>query len=79
MLAFSETILREKIRDGVANLNSPRRGLFWTLTLEMTTAYRKAYIEWCDSSMRLLEESFLGEVSAPLDGAGATAEQTRAG
>ena len=79
MLAFSETILREKIRDGIEALNSPRRGLFWTLTLEMTTAYRRAYIDWCDSSMRLLEESFLGEVSAPHEAEAVMAPRSLAG
>jgi DNA-binding PadR family transcriptional regulator len=64
VLAFSETVLREKIRDGVRQMGSPRHGLFWTLTLEMATAYRKAYIDWCERSMQLLEESFLGVGSA---------------
>lgn len=59
ILAFSETVLREKIRGGSHALHSPRQGLFWTLTLEMANAYRRAYIEWCDRSMRLLEESML--------------------
>lgn len=61
VIAFSETVLREKIKDGVRDMRSPRHGLFWTLTLEMAIAYRNAYIDWCDQSMRLLEESFLGE------------------
>lgn len=61
VVAFSETVLREKIKEGVAGLGSARRGLFWTLTLEMAIAYRRAYIEWCEQSMRLLEEGFLGE------------------
>ena len=64
VLAFSETVLREKIRDGVREMQSTRHGLFWTLTLEMAIAYRKAYIDWCERSMQLLEESFLGGASA---------------
>jgi DNA-binding PadR family transcriptional regulator len=59
VLAFSETVLRERIREGVQTLCSPRHGLFWTLTLEMANAYRRAYIEWCERSMKLLEESML--------------------
>ena len=68
VLAFSETVLREKIRESVKHHNSPRQGLFWTLTLEMAIAYRRAYIEWCEKSMRLLEESFLGDGVAAHDG-----------
>jgi DNA-binding PadR family transcriptional regulator len=59
VLAFSETVLRERIREGVQHLHSPRHGLFWTLTLEMANAYRRAYIDWCERSMRLLEESMI--------------------
>ena len=40
------------------------RSLFWTLTLEMAMSYRRAYIDWCEQSMRLLEESIL-EGGAP--------------
>jgi DNA-binding PadR family transcriptional regulator len=65
VLGFSETVLREKIREGVQKMNSTRHGLFWTLTLEMAIAYRKAYIEWCDRSMDLLEQSFLSEGATP--------------
>jgi DNA-binding PadR family transcriptional regulator len=61
VLAFCETVLREKIRLSVEHHQSPRRGLFWTLTLEMAIAYRRAYIDWCEKSMQLLEESFLGD------------------
>jgi DNA-binding PadR family transcriptional regulator len=70
VLAFSETILREKIRSGVKEMGSPRHGMFWTLTLEMANAYRRAYIDWCQSSMRLLEENLLGE-----EGAGAAPDE----
>ena len=59
VLAFSETVLRDKIRDGVEHSHSTRNGLFWTLTLELAIAYRRAYIEWCEKSMHLLEESIL--------------------
>ncbi|MBI5289101.1 MAG: PadR family transcriptional regulator [Chloroflexi bacterium] len=66
VLAFSETVLTEKIREGVKYLDLPRHGLFWTLTLEMANAYRRAYIDWCERSMRLLEESLLEDgTSAP--------------
>jgi PadR family transcriptional regulator AphA len=68
VLAFSETVLREKIRASVEHHQSPRQGLFWTLTLEMAIAYRRAYIEWCEKSMQLLEESFLGDGVATHDG-----------
>ena len=59
VLAFSETVLRERIREGVQHLHSPRHGLFWTLTLEMANAYRRAYIDWCERSMKLLHESMV--------------------
>lgn len=59
ILGFSEAVLREKIREGVKALQSPRHGLFWTLTLEMANAYRRAYIDWCEQSMQLLEQSML--------------------
>jgi len=60
VVAFSETVLRERIRGSVKELHSTRHGLFWTLTLEMAIAYRRAYIDWCEKSMKLLEESLLG-------------------
>jgi DNA-binding PadR family transcriptional regulator len=66
VLAFSETVLREKIREVAKAMDSPRHGLFWTLTLEMAMSYRRAYIDWCEQSMRMLEESFLNE-GAPAD------------
>jgi len=62
VVAFSETILRKRIREGVEQHRSTRDGLFWTLTLELALAYRRAYIEWCERSMRLLEEGVLGAV-----------------
>jgi DNA-binding PadR family transcriptional regulator len=69
ILGFSETVLRDKIRHGVEHAHSSKRnGLFWTLTLEMAIAYRRAYIDWCEKSMRILEESIL-------DGDGADADQ----
>jgi DNA-binding PadR family transcriptional regulator len=77
VLAFSETVLREKIRTNVEKHNSPRQGLFWTLTLEMAIGYRRAYIEWCEKSMRLLEESFLTDgatADVPDDAAGYAVE-----
>ncbi len=65
VLAFSESILRERIREGVQHMHSTRHGLFWTLTLEMAIAYRRAYIDWCHQSMHLLEESILDEGAEP--------------
>jgi hypothetical protein len=65
VLAFSEAVLRERIRGSVTELHAPRHGLFWTLTLEMAIAYRRAYIDWCEKSMKLLEASLLGEGPSP--------------
>ena len=64
VLAFSETVLRGKIREGVKHMHSTRHGLFWTLTLEMANAYRRAYIDWCERSMHLLEESMLAPAAS---------------
>lgn len=66
VLAFSKTVLRDKIREGVEHSHSAGNGLFWTLTLEMAISYRTAYIEWCEKSMRLLEERVL-EVGGACD------------
>jgi len=66
LLAFSETILRERIRSGVASHpEKTRAGLFWSLTLEMAIAFRRAYIGWCEQSMRLLEEAVLEAGAEP--------------
>lgn len=83
VVAFSEAVLRERIRGSVTALHAPRHGLFWTLTLEMAIAYRRAYIDWCEKSMKLLEESLLGEGPSPhagevLGGADAHAAGERA-
>lgn len=59
VLAFNEAVLRPRIKEGVEALGSTRRGLFWTLTLEMAVAHRRAYIEWCEQSMKLLEQALL--------------------
>ncbi|HLB23963.1 MAG TPA: PadR family transcriptional regulator [Dehalococcoidia bacterium] len=78
VLGFSESVLRERIREGVHSLHSTRHGLFWTLTLELANAYRRAYIDWCERSMRLLEESMLGDSSlTPIERD--LAEEPRAG
>jgi len=62
MLAFSETVLRPRIQHAVGHEKvTTRHQLFWTLTLEMAIAYRRAYIDWCERAMRLLEESLLEE------------------
>lgn len=68
MLAFSETVLRERIRESVKHhAELMRDALFWTLTLEMAMAYRRAYIDWCEQSMRLLEEGVLNGAAAEPD------------
>jgi PadR family transcriptional regulator AphA len=59
MLLFSETVLRDKISEGVKHWQSPRHGRYWTLTLDLARAYRRAYIDWCAESMRILEEDIL--------------------
>ena len=59
VLAFNEAVLRPKIKEGVGAYGSTRRGLFWTLTLEMAIAHRRAYVEWCEQSMKLLEQTLL--------------------
>jgi len=66
VLAFAETVLRDKIRESVEHTHSTRNGLYWTLTLEMAISYRRAYVDWCEKSMHLLEQAVLesGE-SAP--------------
>ena len=56
MLLFSETVLRDKITMGVKHGHS-RHGMFWSLTLDLACAYRRAYIAWCEQSMRILEAS----------------------
>jgi DNA-binding PadR family transcriptional regulator len=55
VLAFSDGVLREKIRGAVSVLQEPRHELFWTLTLDLAVAYRRAYIDWCRGAMALLE------------------------
>jgi hypothetical protein len=62
VLAFDETVLRPRIRHAVEHEKySVRHQLFWTLTLEMAVAYRRAYIDWCETAMLLLESSLLEE------------------
>lgn len=61
ILAFDDTVLRERIRESVRKNHSTKQGLFWTLTLELVMSYRRAYVEWCERSMRLLEEAVLGD------------------
>jgi len=60
VLAFSETVLRDRIRDSDKHPHhGTKNSLFWSLTLELAIAYRRAYIDWCERSMSLLEEGFL--------------------
>ena len=80
VLAFSDTVLRERIRESVKhNAELTRDGLFWTLTLEMAMAYRRAYIDWCEKSMQLLEEGVLNGGAAEPDVAPREGPQTAAG
>jgi DNA-binding PadR family transcriptional regulator len=62
LLAFDATVMRERIRHGCTEPHfSKKHGLYWTLTLEMSMAYRRAYIQWCEDSMKMLEEALLEE------------------
>ncbi|HEX5480882.1 MAG TPA: PadR family transcriptional regulator [Dehalococcoidia bacterium] len=62
MLAFSETVLRARIEhSGDEHKTTRRTQVFWSLTLEMAMAYRRAYINWCAHAMSVLES--LGEQS----------------
>lgn len=55
LLAFSETVLRDRIRAGARNMADARPSQFWSLTLDLAIAYRKAYIEWCAHAIEVLE------------------------
>lgn len=69
MLGFSQTVLRERIQHACDEEHfSKRHGLFWTLTLEMAMGYRRAYIEWCERAMRMLEEGALEEGPSRITG-----------
>ncbi len=67
MIAFSETVLRERIDHAkhehfTSDAQPPSaRTLYWTMTLDMAVAYRRSYVEWCERSMRLIEETLLEE------------------
>ncbi|HET6616105.1 MAG TPA: PadR family transcriptional regulator [Dehalococcoidia bacterium] len=64
VIAFSETVLRDRIAHAVEHEKfTTQHALYWTLTLEMALAYRRAYVEWCERAMRLLEESMLDETA----------------
>ena len=64
VIAFSETVLRDRIAHAVEHEKfTTKHALYWTLTLEMALAYRRAYVDWCERSMRLLEESMLDEAA----------------
>lgn len=70
VIAFSETVLRDRIAHAVEHEKfTTRHVLYWTLTLEMALAYRRAYVRWCEESMALLESSLLDEpaVERPSD------------
>jgi DNA-binding PadR family transcriptional regulator len=62
VIAFSESLLRPRIAQAVEHEKfTTRHALYWTLTLEMALAYRRAYVEWCERAMALLEETLLDE------------------
>jgi DNA-binding PadR family transcriptional regulator len=64
-IAFAETVLRPRINHAVGHEKfTTKHALYWTLTLEMSLAYRRAYVEWCQRSMQLLEKSLLDEGAA---------------
>jgi DNA-binding PadR family transcriptional regulator len=65
VLAFSETVLRDRIRESTKHPLVTKNRLYWTLTLELAVAYRRAYIDWCERSMALLEEGLLD--AAPVE------------
>ncbi len=79
MVGFSETILRDRIEHAKGEHFGTTHAIFWTLTLEMAIAYRRAYIEWCQESMRLLESAVFDEGGTADADAGEAREGTRAG
>ena len=65
MLAFSETVLKARIEhSGAEHKTGERTQMFWSLTLEMAMAYRRAYINWCAHAMSVLE-SFADHTEDP--------------
>jgi DNA-binding PadR family transcriptional regulator len=64
MLAFSETVLRARIDHAGKEHHAPVDATYWTLTLEMAIAYRRAYITWCEEAMALLEREALRDDDA---------------
>jgi DNA-binding PadR family transcriptional regulator len=61
-LAYDETEMRDKIRHATEHEQyTTRHALYWTLTLEMSMAYRRAYVQWCKDAMRIIESSVLEE------------------
>jgi DNA-binding PadR family transcriptional regulator len=63
VLAFADTVLRDRIKHADKEHFTPRHSLYWTLTLELAIAYRRAYIDWCERSMALLEDTVLTEAA----------------
>jgi DNA-binding PadR family transcriptional regulator len=74
MLLFSETVLRNKITEGVKHWHSARHGLYWSLTLDLACAYRRAYIAWCEQAMLTLEASLPDAPNGDADAATSPAE-----
>lgn len=65
LLAFSETVLRDRIRAGSQSMDDTQPALFWSLTLDLAIAYRKAYIEWCARAIEVLREDGAQDLQAP--------------
>ncbi len=69
LLAFSETVLRDRIRTAVHATGKSRPAMFWSLTLDLAIAYRKAYIDWCARAIDSLEreDGSLDSLDAPAE------------
>lgn len=74
MLLFSETVLRNKITEGMKHWHSARHGLYWSLTLDLACAYRRAYIAWCEQAMLTLAASLPDAPNGDADAAVSPAE-----
>jgi hypothetical protein len=78
-IAFSEAVLRPRIGHAVEHEKfTTKHALYWTLTLEMSLAYRRAYVEWCERAIHLLERSLLDEapVETATESPGATGAES---
>ena len=75
LIAFSETVLRERIHHAKDEHPSSDHIPYWTMTLEMALAYHRAYVDWCERSMRLLEETALDDGPPRMEHTGHGAER----